>query len=300
MTLTNKLKKLLETSLIFEEEEKNEWNSLIPQMNAVEMNELYRILIEEVQELKKQGINLLGDSKIESELLPVPEEVVHGTALETLRQQVSKEKPAELVMTPEEITREVSTPELPHYEDLPMVQKAVVPKPAVKAVAPVHVTPHVPADVTSQIRQAVADHKLQTPVVLPKAAFDPARQMKKVTVPSFAKLKPLANLQTTEDLKTIAVAHLRQGELRSQLELIKNKILGIARANKLIPYHTVAAFEQSPLFSVYLQQGNMMMVSGAKTDFAKIKAIMQQQGQDSLSQEEFEALADYRKQIESM
>jgi hypothetical protein len=94
----------------------------------------------------------------------------------------------------------------------------------------------------------------------------------------------LADIKIVDDLKKIDVAHIRQGTLEAQILTIKSKIYSLAAANRLIPYYTVNAFEQSPLFKSYLKHGSAKVTGGGEAG--------------DLTQEEFEALTDLRKELE--
>ena len=96
----------------------------------------------------------------------------------------------------------------------------------------------------------------------------------------------LNDIRMIDDLKKIEPGHLRQGGgPKAQVELIKNKMIGIIKAQKVLPYYVVLAFEQSPVYQAYLSLGNKRMSGGQSS---------------VLSQEEFEALADLKRQIESL
>jgi len=162
-------------------------------------------------------------------------------------------------MTPQEITREVETPELPATPE----EKAL----------PAHfesVVKPLPPKVTFTVPKA--------PVV-PKAPESPKQPIARPSI-------TLAEIKVVDDLKKIEVANLRDGDLAGRIKEIKSKIVGLAVSNNLLPFYTVLAFEQSPLFRAYMQHGSNKV--GGGTDAG------------GLTQEEFEALADLRKEVERL
>ncbi len=168
------------------------------------------------------------------------------------------------------------------------------PKPVAKPVAPAATTPPAPAP---RPAQAEPLH----PLILPEQKAEPKHGMDleylrqefgSPGMPASTKPAQAASISNTQgigvvdDLKKFDLAFLRKGPLQTQIVRIKNQIIELARANKLLPYYTVNAFEQSPLFKAYLEHG-LAKVSG--TD-SKV----------DLSQEEFEAIADLKEQIEKL
>lgn len=99
-------------------------------------------------------------------------------------------------------------------------------------------------------------------------------------------LRSLNDIQTVDDLKKIDLKFLRMAPLQKQILDIRNQISNLAQANRVLPYYTVNAFEQSPLFKAYLKHGSSKIL--AQTDTG------------DLTQQEFEAIADLRKEIERL
>ncbi len=140
-------------------------------------------------------------------------------------------------MTPDEIKREVKTPELPG---------------------------HMPPAVANTLSRPVI-----RPDTLPQRGRD-----------------NLNNIQTIDDLKKLDLAYLRTGNLQQQTLNLKSLILNLSRANHVLPYYVVSSFEQSPLFKSYMAHGNSRVLgSGPGGD---------------MTQAEFEAMADLRKEIERL
>jgi hypothetical protein len=102
------------------------------------------------------------------------------------------------------------------------------------------------------------------------------------------KIRPSSSstIGTVDDLKKIDLAYLRQGQLQNQMLNIKDQILTLARVNRLLPYYTVNAFEQSPLFRSYMMHGRSKLGSGEAVG--------------DLTQAEFEAVTDLRKELERL
>ena len=104
--------------------------------------------------------------------------------------------------------------------------------------------------------------------------------------PHSASSPRMSVIQTIDDLKKLDLSFLRQGSLQSQISNLKSLISNLARANNVLPYYAVTAFEQSPLFKSYMAHGNSKVVgSGAAGE---------------MTQAEFEAMADLRKEIERL
>ena len=190
----------------------------------------------------------------------------HGASLDLLKSRLEKKTPGSEIqpspvrssdrtpsprggggigrgpLTPEEIEREVGTPELPASPAVlkpPLVRKEeVLPKPLVA--------------------------KVQTINFAPKLVG--------------------SSIKVIDDLKKLDIAYLRAGTLEYQIPHLKSLISNLARSNNVLPYHVVLAYEQSPLFAAYLKAGT-----------AKITNVP---GSGDLTQVEFEALADLRKEIE--
>lgn len=185
----------------------------------------------------------------------------HGASLSSLRARIAERTVAEQQalskktpdLTPEEIKREVATPELPAHQ----VQK-IVPR-------PVPMTPIIPKIAATQ------------PVAPRPIPASPAK------ITFVAPKMPVANIQVVDDLKKLEVASLREGDLADQIRLIRNKISSLAAAGNLLPFYLVQAYEQSPLFRAYLLHGSDRVAGTAANA--------------DLTQEEFEALADLRKEL---
>ena len=95
-----------------------------------------------------------------------------------------------------------------------------------------------------------------------------------------------SEIKVIDDLKKLDVSYLRRGELRKKISDIRYQITSLAALNRMYPYQVVMAFEQSPLFKLYLSHGSSRVVG--------------QPSKDDLSQAEFEAMADLRKEIERL
>lgn len=93
----------------------------------------------------------------------------------------------------------------------------------------------------------------------------------------------ITNINVIEDLKKLEIGNLREGNLADQIRLIRNKVGSLAEANNLLPFYVVEVLEQSPLFKAYLEHGVSRVREGVKST--------------GLTQEEFEALADLRKNL---
>ncbi|HEX5430296.1 MAG TPA: hypothetical protein VFX17_04470 [Patescibacteria group bacterium] len=273
MTIQEKITRLLDSSVLFTAEQKDEWSKLVPQMDGTETMELYDILADEVRELKKGGINLIDDDKLEAELLG--EQVLeHGTNLSQLRAAVDPNANANLQANlnqefARELKSEINTPELtsPQVSEPPLEILKMAPKPKVAS----------------------------EPVLT--MAKNPPPQERHTSVTSG--LKALADIKSVDDLKKVQTEHLRQGELLSQIGMIRDKIVKLAQINRILPYYTVAAFEESPLYKTYLRIG-ANMIADSSPDRAAAFAQASKSVSETLTMREFEAVADLRKQIEQL
>jgi len=182
---------------------------------------------------------------------------------------------------PKPISQPVAKPVIPQFKAPivpPSVPKLVVPPPVIKP------TPPKPNPVVSEIKREVATPELPAHSELPKTSVITNRPAN--IPPTKISGTTLDQVKTVDDLKKISIDQLRQGPIATQTQLIKSKIISIASANRMLPYFAVVAFEASPLFQAYLQEGGSKMGGGGKDS--------------ELSKEEFEAIADLRKQIENL
>ena len=280
MPIQEKIKNLLEYSVLFTEDQKKTWLDLIPKMNDAELSELLGILVDEVNELKKEGIDLIEDEKLEAELIakeamaPVPS---HGASLEALKAAVSVPAPPAKpnVNFAQELKKEVTTPEIKSAPAEPGLNApAAAPKPAV----------------------AVKPKPVDIPAPKPAAA--------KIHIPNVTLgLNSLNDIKSLDDLKKVEVTHLRQGDVQKQTDLIHIKIMNVAQSKRILPYYAVVAFEQSPLYKTYLTMGSLIITDpnpDRKVVFKTAVDKFAATGNEPLTIAEFEAIADLRKQIEQV
>jgi hypothetical protein len=191
-----------------------------------------------------------------------------------------------------------------HGQDLEVLRRQLEPT-KVAAVVKVASAPAV-AISAEEIKRELAEPEL--PGHKEEIASSPSRVIQKNEAPRKDErrmiqrstgLKSLDQITVTDDLKKVDLAHLRQGPVQAQTQLIKSKILSLASANKLLPYYLVNAFEQSPLFKAYLQIGSTMIEDENKDRVAAFKDAADRLNSD-LSLQEFEAIADLRKEIERL
>src|SRR3989344_8308946 len=202
--------------------------------------------------------------------------IPHGQDLEVLRKQMAVKAasvpkptaapPPAVRMTPEEIKREVDELELPVHKE---------------EIKPSGYNPSVP-DLSGTSPLILRGDKIATkpPLNIRGGGASAPGALRTGT------LQSISQINAVDDLKKVDVNHLRQGQLASQISIIKSQISKLATANNLLPYYTVTAFEQSPLFKAYLLHGN--------AKFANDPNI------GELTQEEFEAIADLKKEIERL
>lgn len=220
--------------------------------------------------------------------IPTPKSVLHGQSIDFLKSELGVNKPPSpgLVATlsqrergnmnkptlsPQEIKREVATPELVVNNPI----KPIVPKPVVKPPIPIPSKP-----------------------VLPKPDLGT-----KVNPAAVLALNSINDIKVLDDLKKIDIRHLRAGDVKTQTNLIKAKILFISQVNRILPFYAVQAFEQSPLFKIYLALGSQLIAdrnADRKAAFDTASKNIISTGQGSLTLQEFEAVADLRKEIERL
>ncbi len=183
------------------------------------------------------------------------------------------------------------TPAIPsHGQDLEVLRKqmavkvAAAPKPVV---APAPVVRMTPEEIKREVTEfELPAHKEAVQPLKPIQKFEVPKIIPKSIVTRTGALQSISQISAVDDLKKVDVNHLRQGQLAQQISIIKSQISKLAAANNLLPYYTVTAFEQSPLFKSYLLHGN--------AKFANDPNI------GELTQEEFEAIADLKKEIERL
>ncbi len=191
-------------------------------------------------------------------------------------QAATKSAPKSQIPSPKELDREIHAKELPGK-----VEPKLPPRPIS--------TFNNPAPKPLTVTEMMAQAKQQpAPAPKPQSSSNSKFNSNKPSTPFDAKVaslgKPINEINSLQELRNLSVQHLRQGPLASQLEIIKSKIYTLAKQKKVMPYYAVAQFEQSPLFRSYLSSGTAL-VSGSKGE---------------LTQQEFEALADLKRQIEQM
>jgi hypothetical protein len=183
-------------------------------------------------------------------------------------------------LSPAELKREILTPELPKHEE-----RAVLRSPILPTIQP------------SVIRPPAA---IRPPVVTRPATPAAVRE---VMAPVRAVFNTLDDIRYVDDLKKIEVKHLRQAELRQQTAKLKSKITYLALANRLFTHQTINVFEQSPLFKTYLAIGETLIantIPDRKTAYEETISKIKTSGREMLTLQEFEAIADLKKELEKM
>lgn len=308
MTIAEKSAKLLEYSVILKAAEKKNWLELLPKMSDKQVQTLYGVLIDEVRAWKKEGISIVPDMAIEMSLLPQEQ---HGASVSSLMSRLEgKTPPAQLpkptpakpgATTPfgKELEREVRTPEL-NAPAVPDTKTASEEKPESEPVFG-----EIKPDLPNPDKNA---WMLSNKVVVPKVPLGVIKPSP-MAVPKIRNrvarhgLSELASIKTVDDLGKIEAAHLRQGPLPEQIAFIKQRIGQIARDNDMLPINILPVFEQSPLFQSYLKAGSLLIDRNMGEDKFVLDQVMSElesMGQDALSQQEFEAIADLKKDLETM
>jgi hypothetical protein len=117
-------------------------------------------------------------------------------------------------------------------------------------------------------------------------------------------LADLSSIKSLDDFGKIEPAHLRQRPLPEQIAAIKQLISKFSSQHNILPISVIPVFEQSPLFKTYLKAGSMLIEKNSdghsKIILDEIMSELEHMGMDSLSQQEFEAVADLKKDLETM
>lgn len=288
--------------------------------------------------LKLAGISKTGpksfEEKVES-LSKKPFDVKKGVELEAFlskiqagqgvpKPPVSVAQKSSVKMTPEEIKREVNTEELPappvggpaHIPELSK-QHVGTAGLGIKNMPPIQAEPKKPIPVQTDLKKILSDLEpepsvsgiVNLPTMRPMPKMAPPLS-KLPTAPKAApqpvKILPLAsvsNISAINDFKKIDVRLLRQGSPASNIELIKEKITSVAREQRSFPALAVQAFEQSPLFKLYLNLGAEMLLDHSDNRviaYANASKKLSAGGTPVLTLQEFEMVADLKKEIERL
>lgn len=285
MTLSEKSKKLLEYSVILKQADKKEWVELLPRMSEKQVQTLYDVLVNEVKAWKKEGISIIPDLSIEMQLLP---EEKHGATLGSLKQAltgVAPLPPPQIKKTPGPQPVAATPPpiieEMPLEEELPKPQGPIVPPNSAWMISNKVVVPKSNSALNPQAKS------------VPKVRNRVARHG----------LSELRNIRSIEDLQKIEPAHLRQGPLPEQISYIRQMIGQLAKQNDTMPIAIIPVFEQSPLYKTYLKAGAMLIeknTGDTKLAIDEIMGELEAAGMDSLTQQEFEAVVDLKKDLEAI
>ncbi|MEJ0021910.1 MAG: hypothetical protein WDN47_05060 [Candidatus Doudnabacteria bacterium] len=234
-------------------------------------------------------------SDFDKKLAGVAASTAHGQDLEVIRKQMEPKQanPAPSLRTfektapplaPAEIRREVGTQELQaHQETVRPVFKPAPVAPAPRPIAP---------------KPAASIYPSSLPTPPP-----PVRRLDETPYQLGGEAKiglhSLDKINVIEDLKKVDVSVLREGPVDVQTQALRSKILNLANANKILPYYTVNAFEQSPLFNAYLEIGSAIIADNSSDRKAAFKVAAAKVG-SQLTFQEFEAIADLKKEIERL
>jgi hypothetical protein len=297
MNLNEKSQKLLEYSVIIKGDEKSMWRELLAKMPEAQAKILYDVLVTEVRTWKKEGISIIPDLALELQLLPQPE---HGTTLGDLKARLTgSPEAAKIPATP------ASTP-----ENL----KPVAPEPESQALSQANEPeeeidePLFNSDKPEVLNTAKNAWMLSNKVVVPKQNFGNIKPQSKA-IPKVRNrvakhgLSELKEIRTIDDLSKIEPAHLRQGPLPEQIMFLKQRIGQLARENDLLPINIIPVFEQSPLFQTYLKAGSYMIEKNIGDEKLALDQMLEEfeaAGLEGLTQQEFEAVADLKKDLESL
>ncbi|MBI2607442.1 MAG: hypothetical protein HYW51_01300 [Candidatus Doudnabacteria bacterium] len=211
-------------------------------------------------------------------------------------------KPAPPPPQPNELRRELETPELPEHKQQ---TEAESPKPMnleqfIKSQQTVR---HSEAERIGIEKLPVAPRQPNSREEIATSSATGVGTPRKDEVRVRGALKSLNDIKVIEDLKKVEVGHLRQAPLPTQISNLKSHISRLAQVNHLLPYHVVSVFEQSPLFKQYLFLGGSLVAdrrADRKLAFNEAVARLKASGQQAMSLTEFEALADLRREIDRM
>lgn len=307
MKLAEKTSKLLKHSLIIKSAEKKAWQEMLPKMSEKDTLVLYNVLVDEVRAWKKEGISIVQNLAEEASLLPAAQVGASVTALkDRLEGKLPPDHvPSSVVKAPEpttafgkELMKEVNMPEL----SAPDSANYATPKEEEKEES-IFGEPEFQMPTANKNAWMLSNR-----VVVPKTPLGIIRPQP-MNVPRVRNRSPkhglpdLQSLNQVDDLAKVEAAHLRQGPLREQMSILKGRINELAEQNDMLPISILPIFEQSPLYQNYLQAGVLLIERNQGEDKVSLDQLipeLEQMGQDTLSQEEFEAVADVKKELETM
>lgn len=308
MTLAEKTTKLLQHSLIIKAAEKKAWKEMLPRMSEKDIQVLYNVLVDEVKAWKKEGISIVQNLAEEALLMP---EEPQGASVSALKDRLAGKiepavnlEPQQTVPEPttpfgKELMREVNTPELTAATGEGEASSASSDE---EKFEPEFNEPEF--SMPSPNKNA---WMLSNKVVVPKAPLSVIRP-KPMNVPKIRNRNPkhglpdLSSIASLDDLANVEAAHLRQGPLADQQMLLKTKVLELAQENDMLPVSVLPIFEQSPLYQTYLKAGILMIERNQgdeKVNLDDLIGEIESTGEDALSQQEFEAVADLKKELET-
>lgn len=246
----------------------------------------YIPIIEEESVESEKKIVSAPQSVIPKPVIPTPRPPVmpvpHGQDLEVLRKQMEGNKvnfmPAKPVVKP---------PSPSAFAKASVFIKTSADKSADRpAPSAVKMTPE-------EIKREISEKELP-------AHKEEVRPINPSPLPvSKSPLASLNEIKTIDDLRKINLAHLRQGPLQNQISKIKDQIMTLSQANRLLPYYVVKAFEQSPLFQLYLKVGGGTIQDPNADRGVALRDSVAKSGSD-LTLQEFGLIADLRKELERL
>ncbi len=275
---------LIEQSRILSSIEKTEWLQLLPLMNDQQINELIRILQEQVQRQPAATHSKAAFSSTtasaafklpdiaELELPPPPKPLIPKAPPAMPKPFAQQIQPREQAANAEDVAKI-----LEHFKTAP----ALSPRAAQGAVQ-------------QHMRQPVSP-------VQPQKAASHASGLKPAAPP-----RPMAGqelvLHSAEDLKKITPAALHGKDPYSVFQKILDFLAEQSKTASVVSM--ISYLEQSPIQQIYVQTGAILLNSsnadGSEAAFQKIVDSAKASGAQYMTKEEFEAYADFRKELEKL
>ncbi len=252
---------LIEQSRILSSVERAEWLQLLPLMNDQQMGELVKILQSQP-----------------------------GPASRPSRPPGSSFQPQRFSLP------DISELELPPPPKPPIATQAEPVKPAAKSSQPENV-----AAILEHIKAMQDSHSASAPVQNPAPHPFPYPSAHLQTKPAVPAQKIQLDLRVPEDLKKLSPAILHGNNPYDIFQKILNFIA--EQSKNISAVAMIQYLDRSPLQQVYMQTGISLLNSqdaDRESAYGKIVEAAKRNGSQYLAKEEFEAYADFRKEIDKI
>ncbi|MDB4940403.1 MAG: hypothetical protein JWO40_828 [Candidatus Doudnabacteria bacterium] len=277
-----KTKKVIQQASILSSVEKAEWVQLLSEMSDKEVNELVAIL--------------------QNAATPFPAEPV------VLRKAPLPPKPPKVDIKQKEISTSIPFYELELAEHSGAVPPTTVHVPINGKIIP---APSDPAELQNRVESIVKDLQHRKDNAMPESsvpvtAAAPLAKSAPEPVAPLAVAKPAVHgeplvLKTAEDFAKIEPKNIHGDDPYVELQTILSYMVQVGQRNKI--YEVIDNFEKSLLYRTYMNIGLALLNDpnpDREASYNNVLNTMQRNGQQWLSKDEFEAFADFRKNLDQM